>query len=111
MAYQSISVSAVADGGGGWDPLVIGRHELKHTPAEMNNAYSISVSGLDGGTWDIGYYPVHSQNQVIARTAGLTEADSSEWGRNPLAAAYQITFAGTGGGAAPIVGVTYAPER
>ena len=111
MAYQSITLDAVDDGGGGWDPLIISRHDLGHTPAEMNNAYTISVSGLDGGTWDIGYYPVHSPNSVIERTAGLTEVDSSEWDRNPLVSAYRITFAGTGVGAAPIVGVTYAPER
>ncbi len=110
MANQSTSFLAAANGGG-WHPLIVGKHELLHTPAEMHFAYDISVSGLDGGTWAILYYPVHAPNAAISIKAALTEEDAQTLGRVPLASAFRFVFSDTGAGAAPRVGITYAPER
>jgi hypothetical protein len=97
-----IKTSSKASVGGA--AVVMGKPDLGYRPADMNAVFMFHCDGLDGGTFDVLYYPAGGPDAAIEHVAGSTETDSVKMD-GPTAEAFRVEFAGLGGGAAPVVHV------
>ena len=89
------------------DPFIISHHELGYWPVEYGN-HQVTVNGLDGGTYTLDVrVPGDSTFQV--HQPGAAEADTVIVDK-PVAAAFQLRFAGLGGAAAPVVTISSWPR-
>ena len=90
------------------NPLTITHHELGWHPEQLGN-HQIAVNGLDGGTYTVAIRTpgddTYQEHQPDATEDDTVLVDK------PVPAAFQITFAGLGAEAAPVVTVSGWPRR
>lgn len=88
------------------DAVVMGKPDLGYRPADMNAVFQVVVDGLDGGTFDVLFYPAGGPAaQTQEHQLAATETDTVLVD-GPMVEAFRIEFAGLGAGAAPEVRIT-----
>lgn len=97
---------AVSDGVGGFNDFTINRGLIACRLSQSNLSVQIHIAGLDGGSYDVFIKPVEVDAFVLFQS-NATETDLVAIPRDT--ASYddvQISFAGLGAGASPVITFT-----
>ncbi len=110
-AQPLVSQAAINIGAGTADPVRLDAAALGYDPVTADALFQIHVDGLDGGTFDTKLYLPGAGLMVPPREhqLGATSVDTVLVD-GPIVQAFEITFAGLGAFAAPIVYLSMQPR-
>lgn len=99
-------IDAQDDGAGGWLSIQLDKSNLGFSPAETFSSVQISVTGLDGGSFDIMFKP-RGGSEFLAFVIGATELDAVLLDQTFVFDAIRVDIFDAGASAAPKALVTF----
>jgi len=106
MNTLTYRISAVADGAGGFLPIVLDKSKLGFSPADTFSSVQVTVTGLANGNFSVSFTPRGATNFVSFIESAI-EADAVLLDRSFVLDAIRVDIAGAGGAAAPVAQITF----